>query len=199
MSLDLRLPPTLGHFPDLRRAVVVSHRASCSAAVPERRPSSAASTPRPPWTTTPPGHSPVSRGRPSCSPLHAARPARAAPRHASASTGAARPYWCSHRFAPPPPGPTATRTAAPRLPCFAPPLGHAVAIHPAASAHARGPHRAAAGQPPPRVPSPLRLARHRRCGVRGWAGKTPLPLTSGARWSVEGVGGIFLYLLIDFG
>jgi len=59
--------------------------------------------------------------------------------------------------------------------------------------------RTAAGQPPPRVPSPLRLARHRRCGVRGWAGKTPLPLTSGARWSVEGVGGIFLYLLIDFG
>ena len=64
---------------------------------------------------------------------------------------------------------------------------------------ARGPHRAAASQPPPRVPSPLRLARHRRCGVRGWAEKTPLPLTSGARWSVEGVGGIFLYLLIDFG
>ena len=61
MSLNLRLPPTLEHFPDLRRAAVVSHRASCSAAVPERRPSSAASTPRPPWTTTPPGHSPVRR------------------------------------------------------------------------------------------------------------------------------------------
>ena len=158
--------------------------------------------------TTPPGHSPVSRRRPSCSPPpHAARPARAAPRHASASTGAARPYWCSHRFAPPPPGPTTAGTAAPRLPCFALPLGHAVAVHPAASARARAPPgrrqpaaaRTAAGQPPPRVPSPLRLARHRRCGVRGWAGKTPLPLTSGAHWSVEGVGGIFLYLLIDFG
>ena len=81
----------------------LAHRASCSAAVPERRPSSAACTPRLPWTTTPPGHSPISRRRSSCSPPpHAARPARAAPRHASASTGAARPYWCSHRFAPPP-------------------------------------------------------------------------------------------------
>jgi len=101
----------------------------------------------------------------------------------------------------------ATGTAAPRLPCFAPPLGHAVAVHPAASARVRAPPgrrqpaaaRTAAGQPPPWVPSPLRLARHRHCGVRGWAGKTPLPLTSGARWSVEGVGVIFLYLLIDFG
>jgi len=90
---------------------------------------------------------------------------------------------------------------------FAPPLGHAIAIHPAASARARAPPgrrqpaaaRTTAGQLPPLVPSPLRLARHRRCGVRGWAGKTPLPLTSGARWSVEGVGWIFLYLLIDFG
>ena len=48
-------------IPDLRRAAVVSHRASCSAAVPERRPRSAASTPRPPWTMTPPGRSPVRR------------------------------------------------------------------------------------------------------------------------------------------
>ena len=63
MSLNLRLPPTLGHFPDLRRAVIVSHRASYSAAVPERRPSSAASTPRPPWTTTQQGRSPVRRHR----------------------------------------------------------------------------------------------------------------------------------------
>ena len=76
---------------------------------------------------------------------------RRPPRHASASTGAARPYWCSHRFAPPPPGPTAAGTAALRLPCFAPPLGHAVAVHPAATA--RGPHRAAASQPP-RGPPP---------------------------------------------
>ena len=77
MSLNLRLPPTLAHFPDLRRAAVVSHRASCSAVVshcascsaafPERRPSSAASTPRPPWTTTPPGRSLVRRRpRPPC-------------------------------------------------------------------------------------------------------------------------------------
>ena len=88
------------------------------------------------------------------------------------------------------------RVAAPHLPYFAPPLGHAVAVHPAASARARAPTgrrqpaaaRTAVGQQPPRVPSPLRLARHRRCGVRGWAGTTPLPLTSGARWSVEGVG-----------
>ena len=98
-------------IPDLRRVAVVSHRASCSAAVPERRPSSAASTPRPPWTTTPPGRSPVRR-RPqpratSTSPPQP--PLRARPR-------LRRPRRPPLHVAAPPPSPLrATAPLAPRL------------------------------------------------------------------------------------
>ena len=75
-------------------------RASCSAAVPERRPSSAASTPRPPWTMTPPGRSPVRRHpRPRATSSLPPRPTlRARP-------CLRRPRWPPMHAAAPPPSP----------------------------------------------------------------------------------------------
>ena len=98
-------------IPDLRRAAVVSHRASCSAAVPERRPSSAASMPRPPWTTIPPGRSPMRRRpRPRATSSLPPRP----PLRARARLR--RPRWPPlHATAPPPSLLRATASPAPRL------------------------------------------------------------------------------------
>ena len=104
---------------------------------------------------------------------------RRPPRHASTSTGAARPYWCSHHFAPLPPGPTAAGTAAPRLPCFAPPLGHRRRRPPRRlGGRARAPPRrccrAAARAAAAEGPLSLRLAR-RRTLRRAWPSRASRP------------------------